>query len=293
MKVSRICVVALAVLFGLSGTVMTASALDYPPILTEKVWHKKKGSKKLTNGENTGIGAMMKGCQQKFEAINWREFSAESLNLADRTRAGLEEWDKKTTRKYYKRAVKPAVNQCLKLARRADEISDILASQRGRRAKNYKKHVDKVAVAAQAFAMDVADHHIDIKRKSMPNVIEMIEQMEQLDRRLIDKLAATIPRAYAFIKKVKRDPTPKGVQAAGGWWTTGRDVGQNMLNIQIKARKGAVYNSDPNPAANAIQPWAKAERAGRSGSSQEDILRDLRDFEKAVKMVDKWLKAEQ
>jgi hypothetical protein len=179
---------------------------DWPVILTNADWQKKKGVVAKIAGE-TGIGEAMTAAQTEFNKINWKSFAATDLLPADRhSNSGLLK-KRQAALAYHGKTVEPVRTKLKALNTLAKAVAEKWKKNKLIPAGSVKT-VEAVATAANNLSIDLMNNSINFTEawKSYDDVIENNKKKAAIE---INKIKTTIGNLESAITEYIKNPTKK------------------------------------------------------------------------------------
>ncbi|MEL6220170.1 MAG: hypothetical protein AAFR79_17185 [Pseudomonadota bacterium] len=138
---------------------MSDMAPDYPPLLTDKSWQKKKGVVSKITGK-TGIGKALDACKAAYDKVDWAEFDVKQKAETSVTLNDLVEIQR-TASRYYETSIRKHLLPALAAAgKKADEAKKVWAKNKAI-PKGSLQHLDAVIREITEFTDTVGPRSFD------------------------------------------------------------------------------------------------------------------------------------
>jgi len=267
---------------------------EYPKILTNADWQKKKGNIAKMAGE-TGVGAAMDEAKAAYDDVKWIKFSRESLRGKQYTPETIEQ-ARQEARDEYQRAIEP-------LRAKVKKVRDLAsgAAEKWKKSKTIPKssraHAEEVANAADQFFIVLKDNS-SVIQDLYHNFDLMIEQYNKLSKDILEnamtRLDGAVKRAKTFISDVRQaKETERAKKFNDGLSKASRDVSQQVINIsKFKTWKKSDPRSRPLIDKNLIEIADGGKGRAEKNSTPEAVNKLVEDFEKIIDEVDAWMKSD-
>ena len=248
--------------------------VEYPTILTDKDWQKKKGLLAKAGGE-TGIGAQMDKIQADFKKVDWAVFYAKMVcskqngvllpsHVDDKLKLVTQEYNKTVE------PLRAEVNKLTKLAEKtaADwKKSKTIPS-------SSTKHVALVAAESDHFFMALKGNGIYFTQVQK----DFQEEKDRLQG-LVDIAARGIQKKISSLKEdgaeLKKNPTVDQFKggASSGFRQRIRGIGADL----------AMLSADPQIEQFRKNTWVKLTLDSYIPTSDDEVLGKLKEVGEAVK----------
>lgn len=272
-----VAMMALLVANGSFFEARAAATLEYPEILTNKNWQKKKGKIAKLAGK-TGIGAAMDDLKSTYDRINWLEYDVKG-NFATNKGLSVQAVEDKRNEVGRKWAsdVKPLREKALDLHRLADDLAKKWKKKKTI-PKSSRKHCEEVAKAALNFATVARDW--DEWQKSFDKEVADIQEKQSQAAKQLPNYLVSLDK---YIKECEKNPTKET-------FTGGAKTGlyQNIRGIQAAIANIPVLNDQ---FGDKWREMAAASYLKKSTENEESIKKALKEVESERKKLEQAVKS--
>jgi hypothetical protein len=143
-------------------------------------------------------------------------------------------------------------------------------------------------IAVLKTQLTALDKHLAAQTKGFKVAQEGVTNpVASLARQMKKGIAAGIAGAEAFIARVNANPTP--AEFNGGIQTAARDITQYIGNINTLVQRGYPFaKAQPQALFKVLSSWANDGRVAPVNATPDQVLKELKLFEKAVAGVKAW-----
>lgn len=205
---------------------------EYPTILTNKDWQKKKGLIAKMVGK-TGVGEQMDAVENKFKAVDWSKFYAKLVCAKEKgVVASIHVDDKvKEMKSEYGKSVEALRKEIIKLENVAKKTAETFKKKTGV-PKSSTKHAEAVAKAASLFLTAMKDNSVYFAQveKEFGEEKARIQRLEGIAAKAVLR---EIDNIVKYAKELKSNPTVEQYigGAKTGFHQSIRGVGAALLNL--------------------------------------------------------------